>query len=632
MTKKRRRQLIIAVLILGLASPAFAVAIASRLLGPSLRAHALVALHGVASDCAMGSDVDISLNGRIAMGPVDMEWPQGALVRHVQVRRLIITPVLGSLLSGTPRIGTVRADGVIVEIERVSRGGSAGDVAAAHGQLARQIAQQLAPMLRDHLSLVATDIYVHARTSDHDDTELTLASVEADAVCHGSCTGDAHVVFENGGELTVSATTETALEELAAFDDQVVSLTAHVIGLPLASLPTTLTQNFDRTHGQLDATASADLRFVAGRLASVDGTLGAAGKEIVIDASRLDDAPVTISAASAGAKLHYRVREKRLGIHDAFVGLGDDPRVRLRFDAAVDVNAPYATTIHTRAIGVPFDPLIAALPDALRPEAEDPKPHGELDAWADLDGPLADPAAWKLTGDIDVKAARADKATGAEKLRGAFTHHVVDDNGSPRDILVGLSNDNFVSLDDLPEHVVRAITTAEDGGFFGHHGFDLAEIQNSIAAVATAGKAVRGGSTITQQLAKNLYLTSAKTYSRKMREALIALALEGTLSKQRMLEIYVNVIEWGPSLYGIAPAARRYFGKEPTELNAKEAAYLASIIPNPVRYYGYYARGELSDTWNQRVNDILGKLHTTGVLDDAAYADAVTRAVLFAGR
>ncbi len=627
MTKKRRTRVIILAVLLGLASPAVVLAIAGRVLGPSLHAHVLDALHALAADSALGSDVDIRLNGRVTVGPVDMQWPAGSLVRHVQITRLTVTPVFGSIFSGSPRIAAVRADGVVVELERVS--GTTGT--AATNAVRTAIAERLEPFLRDPLEVSATDVYIHASAGEHREIELTLASLDARAACHGTCTAHASATFEHGGEVTVTISTETNLNDPSAFDDQVVSSTFHVIGLPLASLPVQLTRNVDRDHGRINATLSADFRLVSGKLASVDGQLGMTGEEIVLDVSRLDDQPVVVKAASAGASVHYRVREKRLGIHDAYVGLGNDPRVRLRFDAAVEVTEPYRTTLHSRAIGVPFDPLLASLPQQLRPEPSDPQPHGVLDAWADFEGPLGHPSAWKVAGDIDVKAAKGDKPTGAETLRGAFTHRLVDDNGSPRDIFVGHSNDAYVSIADLPAHVTRAITTAEDSGFFGHHGFDVVEIKNAIAEKTSTGK-VRGGSTLTQQLAKNLYLSSAKTYSRKIREALITLALEGTLTKQRMLEIYVNIIEWGPGLYGIGPAAERYFGKHPSALSAKEAAYLASIIPNPVRYYGYYARGELSDTWKQRVNDILGKLHATGVLDDATYADQVTAPIAFAGR
>ncbi|HSI05877.1 MAG TPA: hypothetical protein VLC93_15430, partial [Myxococcota bacterium] len=239
--------------LLGLASPALTVAIASRMLGPSLRAHVLVALHEFAADSALGSDVDISLNGRVTLGPVDMQWPAGSLVRHIQVTRLTVTPVLGSLLEGAPRIASVKADGVIVELERLSQKSG-----TATGNAVRTaLAQRLAPYLRDHLSLVATDIYVHAQTSERGEVELTLASLEADAVCRGVCTGDAHVVFESGGELTASVSTETNLNDPGAFDDQVVNATFHLIGLPLATLPSQLTRNVDRAHGRIDATVAA---------------------------------------------------------------------------------------------------------------------------------------------------------------------------------------------------------------------------------------------------------------------------------------------------------------------------------------------------------------------------------------
>lgn len=627
MTKKRRTRVIILAVLLGLASPALAMAIASRVLGPRLHDHVLTALHKVAADSALGDGVHIGLNGHVTVGPVDMQWPAGSLVRHVQITRLTVTPVFGSIFSGSPRIASVRADGVVVELEKVS----GTTHTAATNAVRKALAERLEPFLREPLSITATDIYIHASAGEHREVELTLASIEANAACHSTCTADAHVMFEHGGEVTATIATETNLNDPEAFDDQVVTGTFHVIGLPLASLPDQLTRNVDRDHGRIDASIAVDFRLVSGKLASIDGQLGMSGQEIVLDVSRLDDQPVVVKAASAGANIHYRVREKRLGIHDAYVGLGNDTRVRLRFDAAVEVAEPYRTTLKSRAIGVPFDPLLASLPQQLRPEATDPQPHGELDAWADFEGPLGDPNAWKVAGDVDVKSAKGDKPTGAEALRGAFTHHLTDDNGSPREIFVGHSNDAYVAIADLPAHVTRAITTAEDGGFFGHHGFDFVEIKNAIAEKTSTGK-VRGGSTLTQQLAKNLYLSSAKTYSRKVREALIALALEGTLTKQRMLEIYVNIIEWGPGLYGIGPAAQRYFGKPPSALSAKEAAYLASIIPNPVRYYGYYARGELSDTWKQRVNDILDKLHTTGVLDDATYADQVTAPIAFAGR
>ncbi len=327
----------------------------------------------------------------------------------------------------------------------------------------------------------------------------------------------------------------------------------------------------------------------------------------------------------------YRAKDGLILLDDAYLQLGEDERVRVNVDGTLDTKDPYAMAVHVRVNNVPCEDLFAAMPTALAPTGDEPRPRGELVAWVDLSGPAKQLDNWTLTGDIDTRAAHGDQLTGAEMLKASFQHIAVDENENERTIVVGSANPEFVAISALPQHVIRAVTTSEDGGFYGHHGFDFAEIQNSLAQVALTHK-IRGGSTITQQLAKNLYLSHERTYARKAREAFIALALESTLGKSRMLEIYLNIIEWGPGVYGIGPAARHYFGKSATELEPKEAAFLASIIPNPVRYHGYYSRGELTDTWNTRVNNILDKMHVVGVLDDTTHETSIAAPVVFRER
>jgi membrane peptidoglycan carboxypeptidase len=188
-----------------------------------------------------------------------------------------------------------------------------------------------------------------------------------------------------------------------------------------------------------------------------------------------------------------------------------------------------------------------------------------------------------------------------------------------------------VPIAELPEHVVRAVTTSEDAGFFGHEGFDFAELRNAFAEGAEAGKVVRGGSTITQQLAKNLYLSPERTLARKVREAAVAIGLEASVPKRRLLEIYLHVAEWGPGLWGIGPAARHWFAKDARELTPKEAAFLASIIPNPVRYHAMYARGFPSEAWEARVNDLLFRMTEQGALTDAELVEGLEAPLFFGG-
>jgi monofunctional biosynthetic peptidoglycan transglycosylase len=127
----------------------------------------------------------------------------------------------------------------------------------------------------------------------------------------------------------------------------------------------------------------------------------------------------------------------------------------------------------------------------------------------------------------------------------------------------------------------RAVLVAEDSKFWKHDGVDIEQIRESIEINVERGEFARGASTITQQLAKNLYLSPSKNPLRKLRELLIARRLEAELSKQRILEIYLNVIEWGDGIYGAEAAARTYFGRSASQLNAGESALLAGAIVNP---------------------------------------------------
>ncbi|MGH9794812.1 MAG: monofunctional biosynthetic peptidoglycan transglycosylase [Candidatus Acidiferrales bacterium] len=133
-------------------------------------------------------------------------------------------------------------------------------------------------------------------------------------------------------------------------------------------------------------------------------------------------------------------------------------------------------------------------------------------------------------------------------------------------------------------HLKRAVVAAEDQKFLSHEGFDWDEVEKAYERNLQSQRVVRGASTISQQLAKNLFLTQQRTYWRKAEEAVITLMIEGTLPKRRILEIYLNVIEWGNGVYGAEAAARHYYGKSASGLSADEAARLAAMIPNP-RFY-----------------------------------------------
>ena len=142
----------------------------------------------------------------------------------------------------------------------------------------------------------------------------------------------------------------------------------------------------------------------------------------------------------------------------------------------------------------------------------------------------------------------------------------------------------WVPMSRISPHLRRAVVAAEDASFFTHEGFDWEGMKDAALYNLEKGALKRGGSTITQQLAKNLYLSSERSVFRKAQEALITRSLEHHLTKDRILELYLNVAEWGTGVYGAEAAARHHFGKSASELTEDEAAWLAAILPSPRRY------------------------------------------------
>jgi len=174
-------------------------------------------------------------------------------------------------------------------------------------------------------------------------------------------------------------------------------------------------------------------------------------------------------------------------------------------------------------------------------------------------------------------------STGIPKLNGEFVHDVFEKDRLVRSFAVGPSNPDYTTMDQVSPYFRNAVLTSEDGSFFFHNGFNEEAFRKSIAANYRAGKFVRGGSTITMQLVKNVFLTRKKTVARKAEEALIVWLIESgrLISKERMLEVYFNIIELGPGVYGIGEASRFYFDKKPSQIDLQEGIFLAGLLPRP---------------------------------------------------
>jgi monofunctional biosynthetic peptidoglycan transglycosylase len=142
----------------------------------------------------------------------------------------------------------------------------------------------------------------------------------------------------------------------------------------------------------------------------------------------------------------------------------------------------------------------------------------------------------------------------------------------------------WVPLSKISPYLIKAVIIAEDDKFWTHEGFDFEAMQKALEKDLKERKFKVGGSTISQQLAKNLYLSPSKNPVRKLTEAVLTWRIERSLPKRRIIEIYLNVAEWGDGLFGVEAAARRYYDKPAADLSAMESARLAAVLPNPRRY------------------------------------------------
>jgi monofunctional glycosyltransferase len=165
----------------------------------------------------------------------------------------------------------------------------------------------------------------------------------------------------------------------------------------------------------------------------------------------------------------------------------------------------------------------------------------------------------------------------------------------------------------------HAVLTAEDAAFYQHGGLDWSELRAAARRDLEERRVVRGGSTITQQLAKNLYLGDRRTVTRKLTEVFVALRMERALSKRRIFELYLNLIEWGDGVFGAEAAARHYFGVSAADLSPRQATLLAAVIINPRRFSVLAPSRRIE----RRVRMIAGRMHRRGALDDAQYAQAL---------
>jgi hypothetical protein len=192
-----------------------------------------------------------------------------------------------------------------------------------------------------------------------------------------------------------------------------------------------------------------------------------------------------------------------------------------------------------------------------------------------------------------------------ERFQEPFHHRAVEPDETVFEMRTGPGTARWVAFAEISPFVPAAVISHEDGGFYDHGGFAPWAIRDALVRNLQEGRYVVGASTISMQLAKNLYLQREKTIARKVQEVILTWWLENALNKDEILELYLNVIEYGPSVYGLRHAAVYYFGREPIELSPAEAAFLACMLPSPKNYHVSYKRGALTRSMKSRMRRLL---------------------------
>lgn len=233
---------------------------------------------------------------------------------------------------------------------------------------------------------------------------------------------------------------------------------------------------------------------------------------------------------------------------------------------------------------------------------------------------------WDFKNDCKISA--VPRSLDPERFREIFEREVNGSGNFPMQVESGPGSASWVEYEEVSPYVESALLVSEDGRFFRHDGFDDRAIESAIADNAKAGRFVRGASTISMQLAKNLYLSRDKTLSRKLQEAALTSLLEQTFKKKELLELYVNVVEFGPGIYGIRQAAEHYFNTQPRDLSAAQAFFLGSVLPNPARTF-FTSDGKMGETTLKYVHKLLQIARQRGLINDEELAAAESEELIF---
>jgi hypothetical protein len=275
--------------------------------------------------------------------------------------------------------------------------------------------------------------------------------------------------------------------------------------------------------------------------------------------------------------------------------------------------------------------LLDSIPTALLPALSGTKMSGTFGARGRFAFDTRSLDAMDLDYDVQDQCRIVEVPPGLARgrFKQPFAHRIYLPDGSTVEQTTGPGSPNWTSIGQISPYVQVAVMTTEDGAFLHHRGFNRSAIRASIVTNLKARRFVRGASTITMQLAKNLFLSRDKTLARKLEEVVLTDYLEQTFSKDEIMELYLNVIEFGPAVYGVTAAAEYYFGRTPADLDLTESLFLSSLLPAPLRYGAMRDLPQAPEGWLHMLRSLMSAANKRGLVTDAELAEGLGEGITF---
>ena len=517
-----------------------------------------------------------SRDAEMSVGSIDVEWPPRVTVTPVSARQMNLrVPLLE-----TWRLDDVWTDDVSVVLDSSGYALELDDVRMRFSGL-----------------LDETDVRLGSgRVFRGWDGEQAYAELE--------------LVDDNGGTLGMR------FDQVAS--DEMVTLRMEGDGYALNSVLAVLPEWLPATFHAGEIAGEVLLEWMPGS-ERLTGYVNASFRDVGMVSPVLSSEPLEDFDLDVDLRLAAWSAEQRIRISDATLRVGDAP-IHGEFDLTL-TDDRMLVDLEAHLAPIDAQDALNSLPRGLAPALEGFVLGGEFgfDAHLHLDSEDVE----ATVAEVDFHVETLDVLVFGSHARidlmmtDDFVQTVSTFEGGTRDVGPGTSD--WTDLRAIPYHVHRAILAAEDDRFWVHGGFDERGIQRALRVNLTERRFAQGGSTISQQVVKNLFLSHDRTVGRKLQELFLTWQMEENVSKWRILETYVNLVHWGPGIYGLADASDSYFAHPPREMTLRESAFLASILPNPNLFGQQYSRSIIPPSRRTKMRNILANMHRAGFIGDVRF-------------